>query len=86
MGAYPETDSKNAKILVAQAVPPDIFVNNNPLSQVLVYNDYGQLLESEAKFNLFLGLDVAGYQDLQITGQGPHAYLLTAGGLVPFDY
>ena len=86
MGAYPEIDSKNREFLLAQPLPPDLFVNNNPLSSVLVYNEFGQLLETKKDFNLFLGLDTGAYHDLQITGQGQHAYMLTAAGLVPFDY
>jgi hypothetical protein len=61
-------------------------VNNNALSRVLVYDESGTLLETKSEFNLFLGLDAPANHDLQVTNHGQHAYLLTAAGLVPFDY
>jgi hypothetical protein len=87
-GLYTENDSPNGLFLVEQTVAPDFATNNNSLSRILVYNEAGNLLEKEEKFDLFGGFVTIQAHNLQVDPAHRSGYLIGPGEeeLAPFGY
>jgi hypothetical protein len=65
-GAYLAADPQHGLFLVERALGGDVGFNNNALSQLLVYNEQGQLVSTVEKTNIFSIPSFSGIHGLQV--------------------
>jgi hypothetical protein len=65
-GAYLAADPQRGLFLVERALGGDVGFNNNALSQLLVYNEQGQLVSTVEKTNIFSIPSFSGIHGLQV--------------------
>jgi hypothetical protein len=87
-GLYPAADPLHSEFLVEQTGSPDLAANNNSLSEVLVYDENGNLLKAVERFSLWGTFVPVQDNNLQLNPNTRSGYLIGPGQqqLIPFKY
>jgi hypothetical protein len=87
-GVFTMADPKASLFLISQAASPDFNVNNNTLSEVLVYDEQGNLKESVERFYMFDTFLSITANFLQVNPTTRSGYLIGPyqQQLAPFNY
>jgi hypothetical protein len=87
-GLYTAADQVNHRFLVEQTAAPDFALNNNSLSQVVVYDESGNVLESVERFDLWGTFLPIQDNLLQLNPNSKEGYLIGPGEqqIIPFNY
>jgi hypothetical protein len=87
-GLYTAADPTHSEFLVEQTTAPDYQSNNNSLSRVLAYDENGNLLSAQERFDLWDSFVSIATNNLQLNPSLRLGYLVGPGlqQLIPFSY